>query len=41
MEQNEDIKAHTLHLAEQNMDQAISILRGWLNTEGATLERAA
>ena len=41
LKQIEDIKAHTLHLAEQNMDQAISILRGWLNTEGATLERAA
>ena len=41
LKQIEDIKAHTLHLAEQNMDQAISILRGWLNNEGATLERAA
>ena len=41
LKQIEDIKAHTLHLAEQNMDQAISILRGWLNNEGASLERAA
>ena len=42
LKQIEDIKAHTLHLAEQNMDQAVSILRGWLTTnEGATLERAA
>lgn len=34
----EDIKAHALQLSEQNMDQAINILRVWINdkTEAAT-----
>lgn len=41
LKQIEDIKAHTMSLVEQNMDQAVSILRGWLNTEGGSLERAA
>ncbi len=31
----EDIKAHTLQLAEHNMDQTIMVLRGWLKNEKA------
>jgi flagellar M-ring protein FliF len=30
LEKIEDIKAHALHLSEQNIDQAIGILRSWL-----------
>ena len=38
----EDVKAHTLQLCEQNMEQAISILRGWIkDREGADVGRAA
>ncbi len=38
----EDVKAHTLQLCEQNMEQAVSIVRGWMKeTEGAGVGRAA
>ncbi len=38
----EDIKAHALQLSEQNMDQAVNILKSWLkNQEGAKVGRAA
>lgn len=38
----EDVKAHTLQLCEQNMEQAVSIVRGWLkDSEGAGVGRAA
>ena len=38
----DDVKAHTLQLCEQNMEQAISILRGWIkDSEGASVGRAA
>jgi len=30
LEKIEDIKAHALHLSEQNIDQALGILRSWL-----------
>ncbi len=30
LEKIEDIKAHALHLSEQNMDQAVSIIRSWI-----------
>lgn len=33
LEKIEDIKAHALHLSEQNMDQAIGIIRSWLKGE--------
>lgn len=33
LEKIEDIKAHTLHLCEQNMEQAVGILRSWLKEE--------
>ncbi len=40
--QIEDIKAHAINMAEQNIDQAVSILRGWLNQEGTSVgQRAA
>ncbi len=39
--QIEDIKAHAINLAEQNMDQAVSILRGWLNAGGSPVEQRA
>ena len=29
----EDIKAHALQLSEQNMDQALNILKGWVNDQ--------
>ena len=42
LRQIEDIKAHAINMAEQNMDQAVSILRSWLNQEGASVgQRAA
>ncbi len=42
MKKIEDVKAHTLQLCEQNMEQAISILRGWMKEgEGASVGRAA
>lgn len=31
----DDIKAHTLQLAEHNMDQTIMVLRGWMKNEKA------
>lgn len=33
LEKIEDIKAHALHLCEQNMEQAMGILRSWLKEE--------
>ncbi|MBQ4132401.1 MAG: flagellar M-ring protein FliF [Desulfovibrionaceae bacterium] len=40
--QIEDIKAHAINMAEQNMEQAVSILRGWLNNqEGASVGKRA
>ena len=30
LEKIEDIKAHALQLSEQNLDQAIGIIRSWL-----------
>lgn len=33
LEKIEDIKAHALHLSEQNMDQALGILRAWMKQE--------
>lgn len=41
LKQIEDIKAHAINLAEQNMDQAVSILRGWLNSGGSPVEQRA
>jgi Flagellar biosynthesis/type III secretory pathway lipoprotein len=41
LKQIEDIKAHAINLAEQNMDQAVSILRGWLNAGGSPVEQRA
>lgn len=41
LKQIDDIKSHTLHLCEQNMDQAIGILRSWMTKGGSSLERAA
>lgn len=41
LKQIDDIKSHTLHLCEQNMDQAIGILRSWMTKGGSNLERAA
>lgn len=37
MKKIDDIKAHAVQMAEQNMEQAVGILRGWLkmSTEGA------
>ncbi|MCL1889707.1 MAG: flagellar M-ring protein FliF [Desulfovibrionaceae bacterium] len=36
LEKIEDIKAHALHLSEQNIDQALGIIRNWLKKgEGA------
>ncbi len=32
LEKIEDIKAHTIQLSEQNMDQALGIIRSWLKT---------
>lgn len=33
LEKIEDIKAHTMHLCEQNMDQAMGIIRSWIKEE--------
>ena len=41
LKQIEDIKAHAINLAEQNMDQAVSILRGWLSAGGSPVEQRA
>ncbi len=35
LEKIEDIKAHALHLSEQNMDQAMGIIRSWMKQEAA------
>ena len=36
LEKIEDIKAHALHLSEQNIDQALGILKSWLKDNGST-----
>ena len=44
MKKIDDIKAHTIQMAEQNMEQAVGILRGWLKTNeggGRSGSRAA
>ena len=41
LKQIEDIKAHAINMAEQNMDQAVSILRSWLNAGGVPSEQRA
>ena len=42
MKKIDDVKAHTMQLCEQNMEQAVSILRGWIReSEGASVGRAA
>jgi flagellar M-ring protein FliF len=33
LEKIEDIKAHAIHLSEQNMEQALGIIRSWLKGE--------
>lgn len=33
LEKIEDIKAHAMHLCEQNMDQAMGIIRSWMKEE--------
>ncbi|MDR2825653.1 MAG: flagellar M-ring protein FliF [Deltaproteobacteria bacterium] len=33
LEKIEDIKAHAIHLSEQNMEQAVGIIRSWLKGE--------
>ncbi|MDR1242554.1 MAG: flagellar M-ring protein FliF [Deltaproteobacteria bacterium] len=33
LEKIEDIKAHAMHLSEQNMEQAVGIIRSWLKGE--------
>ncbi len=35
LEKIEDIKAHALQLSEQNMDQAMGIIKSWLKNSGA------
>jgi flagellar M-ring protein FliF len=35
LEKIEDIKAHAIHLSEQNMEQALGIIRSWLKGEQA------
>jgi flagellar M-ring protein FliF len=35
LEKIEDIKAHALHMSEQNMEQAVGILRSWLKQESS------
>ena len=35
LEKIEDIKAHALQLSEQNMDQAIGIIKSWLKEPAA------
>lgn len=37
----EDIKAHAMQLAEQNMDQAVGIIRSWLKNDEGTKAGAA
>lgn len=39
LEKIEDIKAHALHLSEQNMDQAIGIIRSWLKPAESSKEK--
>lgn len=34
LEKIEDIKAHAMHLSEQNIDQAIGIIKSWLKDSG-------
>ena len=34
LEKIEDIKAHALQLSEQNLDQAVGIIRSWLKDSG-------
>lgn len=34
LEKMEDIKAHALHLSEQNIDQALGIIKSWLKDTG-------
>ncbi len=42
MKKIDDVKAHTQQLCEQNMEQAVSILRGWMKESGgASVGRAA
>lgn len=41
LEKIEDIKAHALHMSEQNMDQAIGIIRSWLKQEDKGGKQAA
>lgn len=36
----EDIKSHTLQLAEHNIEQSIAILRGWMKNENKAVVRA-
>jgi flagellar M-ring protein FliF len=40
LEKIEDIKAHAMHLSEQNMEQAVGIIRSWLKGEKLAEEAA-
>ena len=39
LEKIEDIKAHALHLCEQNMEQAMGILRNWMKKDEPSKEK--